>query len=77
MNKIIQKSDCANQTWTKLRAKIIASFCIANYASKICKNLQMCLLLQKTTLIFFQNSPIISLAKKRKKRKWQNPPLLI
>ena len=34
MNGIIQKSGRAKKTGTKLRAKIFAIFCIANYASK-------------------------------------------
>ena len=33
---------------------------------KICQNLQMCLLLEKTILIFFQNFPMISLVEKGK-----------
>ena len=54
MNRIIQKSGRANQTWTKLRANIFAIFASQIMHQKICKNVQMCLLLEKTTLIFFK-----------------------
>ena len=43
---------------------------------KICKNLQKSCI-GKNNPDFFQNFPMISLAEKRKKRKWENPPLLI
>ena len=70
MNRIIQKSDCANQTWTKLRAKIFAIFCIANYASKNLQKFTNVFSIGKNNPDFFQNFPMISLSKKRKKRKW-------
>ena len=69
MNRIIQKSGRAIETWTKLRAKIFAIFCIANYTWK---NLQKFTNLSSIGISnpdFFQNFPMISLAKKSKKRK--------
>ena len=70
MNRIIQKSDRANKTWTKLRAKIFAIFCIANYAWKNLQKFTNVSSIGENNPDFFQNFPMISLAKKRKKRKW-------
>ena len=77
MNRIIQKSGRAIQTWTKLRAKIFTIFCIANYASKNLQQFTHVSSIGKNNPDFSQNFPMISLAKKRKKLKWSNPPLLI
>ena len=70
MNRIIQKSDRANQTWTKLRAKMFAIFCIANYASKNLQKFTNVSSIGRNNPDFFQNFSMISLAKKRKERKW-------
>ena len=55
---------------TKLRAKIFTNFCIANYASKNLQKFRNVSSIGKNNSDFFQNFPMISLAKKRKKRKW-------
>ena len=70
MNRIIQKSGRAIQTWTKLRAKLFTIFCIANYASKNLQKFTNVSSIGENNPDFFQNFPMISLAKKRKKRKW-------
>ena len=70
MKRIIQKSDRANQTWIKLRAKIIAIFCLENYASNNLQKFTNVSSIGKNKPDFFQNFPMISLAKKIKKRKW-------
>ena len=70
MNRIIQKSVRAILTWTKLRAKIFAIFCIANYARKNLQKFTNVSSIGKNNHDFFQNFPMISLAKKRKERKW-------
>ena len=64
MNRIIQKSGRAIQTWTKLRAKIFAIFCIANYPSKNLKKITNMSSIGKNNPDFFQYFPMISLAKK-------------
>ena len=67
MNRIIQKSGHANQTWTKLRAKISAIFCFANYASKNLQKFTNVSFIGENNPDFFQNFPMISLAKKKTK----------
>ena len=66
MNRLIQKSGRAIQTWTKLRAKIFTIFCIANYASKNLQKFTKCVFYWKKNPDFFQKFPMISLAKKEK-----------
>ena len=68
MNRIIQKSSRANQTWTKLRANIFAIFCIAKYVSKNLQKFTNVSSIGKNNPDFFQNFSMISWAKK--KRKW-------
>ena len=70
MKRIIQKCGRANQTWTKLRAKIFAIFCNANYESKNLQNFTNVSSIGKNNPDIFQNFTMITLAKKRKKRKW-------
>ena len=70
MNKIIQKSSRAIQTWTKLRAKIFTIYCITNYASKNLQKFTNVSSIRKNNPDVFQNFPMISLAKKIKKREW-------
>ena len=65
MNRIIQKSGRAIKTWTKLRAEFSQFFASRIIHKKIC-NLQMCLLLEKTTLIFFKISLWLVWLKKEK-----------
>ena len=69
MNRIIQKSSRANQTWTKLSAKIFAIFCIANYASKNLQKFTNVSSIGKNNPDFFRNFSMISLAKNIKKTK--------
>ena len=69
MNRIIQKSGRANQTWTKLRAKSFAIFCIVTYVSKDLQKFTNVSSIGKNNPDFKKQFPIVSLAKKIKKRK--------
>ena len=70
MNRIIQKSGPAIQTWTKLRAKMFTIFCIANYAWKNLQKFTNVSSIGRNNPDFLKNFPMTSLAEKRKIRKW-------
>ena len=70
MNRIIQKSGRAIQTWTKLGVKIFAIFCIANYAWKNLQKFTNVSSIGKNNSDLKKKFPMIGLVEKRKKWKW-------